>query len=335
MSDRPSSLHGIPLASASALFLGLSPIFGKQAILAGMSPLAVVAVRTAGAAGLLVLIMALFQRRFLYIYPLGFVGCMIAGGLNGIGSLLYYSALGRIDASLGQLLYSLYPVFVAVVLYLDGHRYSPRTMLRLALSVPAVLLLSWAPAGHVDFLGVGLMLGASLLYAIHIPINQRVLYEAPAPTVTLYTLLAMTLSVVLALVVFDPGAAPASAEALGPILGLTAVTFLSRMTLFAGVKRIGGLETSLIGLGELLVTLLLAWWWLNESLMPQQWIGALLLAGILLMAVRGPSDGSTGIPGRGWLHWLLPPSSAEAARQALLSEASLPPTHSSDENEVA
>jgi drug/metabolite transporter (DMT)-like permease len=260
---------------------------------------------------------------------------MIAGGLNGIGSLLYYSALGRIDASLGQLLYSLYPVFVAVVLYLDGHRYSPRTMLRLALSVPAVLLLSWAPAGHVDFLGVGLMLGASLLYAIHIPINQRVLYEAPAPTVTLYTLLAMTLSVVLALVVFDPGAAPASTEALGPILGLTAVTFLSRMTLFAGVKRIGGLETSLIGLGELLVTLLLAWWWLNESLMLQQWIGALLLAGILLMAVRGPSDGSTGIPGRGWLHWLLPPSSAEAARQALLSEAALQPTHSSDENEVA
>ncbi len=320
MSERSTTPHGIPLAAASALFLGLSPVFGKQAILAGMSPLAVVAVRTAGAAGLLILIMGLFQRRFLYIYPLGFVGCMIAGGLNGIGSLLYYSALARIDASLGQLLYSLYPVFVAVLLYLDGHRYSPRTMLRLGLSVPAVLLLSWAPSGQVDVLGVGLMLGASLLYAVHIPINQRVLFEAPAPTVTLYTLLAMTLTVVLALVLFDPGASPAPVEALVPIVGLTTVTFLSRATLFAGVKRIGGLETSLIGLGELLVTLLLAGWWLGESLMPQQWIGALLLAGILLMAFRGRSDRPPGVAGRGWLHWLLPPGAAEVAQQALLSD---------------
>jgi drug/metabolite transporter (DMT)-like permease len=320
MSDRASTLHGIPLAAASALFLGLSPVFGKQAILAGMSPLAVVATRTAGAAGLLVLIMVIFQRRFFYIYPLGFVGCMIAGGLNGVGSLLYYSALGRIDASLGQLLYSLYPVFVAVLLYLDGHRYTPQTLLRLGLSVPAVLLLSWAPSGRVDLIGVGMMLGASLLYALHIPINQRVLYEAPAPTVTLYTLLAMTLTVVAALVVLDPHAAPAPAGALLPVLGLTAVTFLSRATLFAGVKRIGGLETSLIGLGELLVTLVVAGIWLNESLMSQQWIGALLLATILLMAMRRPRDPSQGTTGRGWLHWLLPPSAADVARQALLSQ---------------
>lgn len=333
MSDRSSSFHGIPLAATSALFLGLSPVFGKQAILAGMSPLAVVAARTAGAAGLLILIMTVFQRRFLYIYPLGFVGCMIAGVLNGIGSVLYYSALGRIDASLGQLLYSLYPVFVAVLLYLDGHRYSQRTMLRLALSVPAVLLLSWAPSGQVDTIGVGLMLGASLLYAVHIPINQRVLYEAPAPTVTLYTLMAMTLTVVLALVVFNPAPPPAPVGALLPILGLTAVTFLSRATLFAGVKRIGGLETSLIGLGELLVTLLLAWWWLGESLTAQQWVGALLLAAILLMAVRGRVDRRERTTGRGWLHWLLPPVSARLAEEwPSGGEAASPTVESLDED---
>jgi drug/metabolite transporter (DMT)-like permease len=330
MSDRPPSLHGIPLAAASALFLGLSPVFGKQAILAGMSPLAVVAVRTAGAAGILILIMALFQRRYFYIYPLGFMGCMIAGGLNGLGSLLYYSALGRIDASLGQLLYSLYPVFVAVLLYLDGHRYTPRTLLRLGLSLPAVLLLSWAPSGRIDVTGVGMMLGASLLYAVHIPINQRVLYEAPAPTVTLYTLLAMTFTVVLALVILDPQTAPAPVAALGPILGLTTVTFLSRAALFAGVKRIGGLETSLIGLGELLVTLLVAGWWLKESLLIQQWIGALLLAGILLLAVRGPAIDPPRSTGRGWLHWLLPPAASELARLALAGERPEEPVRQPD-----
>ncbi len=265
MTDLQSTPRGLSLAAASAVFLGLAPIFGKQAILAGMSPLAVVAIRTAGAAGVLAIFLVAFRRRLLTIYPLGLVGCMIAGGLNGIGSILYYSALGRLDASLGQLLYSLYPMFVAFLLYMDGLRYTPRTLLRLGLSVPAVLLLSWSPAEQVDRIGVAMMLGASLLYAVHIPINQRVLYEAPAPTVTLYTLLAMTLTVVLALVFISPHSQAASQAALLPVLALTGVTFLSRATLFAGVKHIGGLETSLIGLGELLVTLVVAGWWLGES----------------------------------------------------------------------
>jgi drug/metabolite transporter (DMT)-like permease len=319
MTEYQSTPRGLSLASASALFLGLAPIFGKQAILAGMSPLAVVAVRTAGAAGLLAVFLLVFRRRLLTIYPLGLVGCMLAGLLNGIGSILYYSALARLDASLGQLLYSLYPVFVACLLYLDGQRYTGRTLFRLALSLPAVVLLLWTPAGALDRVGVAMMLGASLLYAVHIPVNQRVLYEAPAPTVTLYTLLAMTLTVTVAWGVLTPAVIPTSNAALVPVLALTAVTFLSRASLFAGVKHIGGLENSLIGLGELLVTLVVAGWWLGESLTALQWAGAALLAGVLLLALRDRRPRSPHARvGRGWLHWLLPPTAAGFTAAALM-----------------
>ncbi len=51
-----------------------------------------------------------------------------------------------------------------------------------------------------------------------------------------------------------------------PVLGLTLVTFLSRLTLFMGVKHLGGMQTALLGLGELLVTLVFAHWMLGESL---------------------------------------------------------------------
>src|SRR4030067_1045501 len=110
---------GIYAALASAFFMGMAPVLGKQAILLGLSPLAVVAVRTILAAIFLLSVMLLFYRQFLFIYPAGLLGCLMAGWINGLGSLFYYSALARIDAGLGHLLYSFYPLFLVLWLSLD------------------------------------------------------------------------------------------------------------------------------------------------------------------------------------------------------------------------
>lgn len=299
---------GISLAATSAVMIGLTPVFGKQAIQAGLPPLAVVAARTTGAALLILLLVLVVNRRYLYIYPVGLGGCFLAGSINGIGSLLFYSSLARIDASLAQLLFSFYPIFVALVLYFDGLRYRPVTLLRLGLSLPAVYLLLQASTQNIDWLGVSFALCAGLLYALHIPINQRVLYEVPAPTVTLYTLLAMTAVVVPAYLLLSPHVpiSAVSSAAWTPLLSLTVATFLSRITLFAGVKSIGGLQTALIGLSELLVTVALGILWLGETLTTAQWIGAGLL--FCLLTLAGFEEPITHQPrGHGWLHWLLPP----------------------------
>ncbi|NIS82862.1 MAG: EamA family transporter [Anaerolineales bacterium] len=297
--------RGVPAAVASAISLGLCPIFGKQAINAGMLSLAVVASRTVAAAALLFLAVLLFRRRYLYIYPIGLVGCLVAGAVNGIGSLFFYAGLARVDASLGQLLYSLYPVFVAVLLYLDGLRHTKITFLSLALCLPAVFLLTQASTTHIDIQGVVYMLTAGFLYAVHIPINQRVLYEAPAPTVTLYTLFAMTIIVVPAQFIFSTGLPVIPSPAVVPLVGLTLVTFLSRVMLFTGVKSIGGMRTSLLGLAELLITVGLAHLWLGESLATSQWVGAsLLFLALVLAGLDRPSPPP--IHRRGWLGWLRP-----------------------------
>lgn len=301
--NRDARARGISIAAASAIFLGLTPIFGKQAILSGSPALAVVAIRTLGAALILVIGMAIFRRQYFYIYPLGFLGCLLAGILNGVGSLLFYLALARLEAGLAQLLYSLYPLFVAILLYADGLRYTRITFLRLGLSIAALVLLSSAAVESVDPLGIVLMLGASFLYALHIPINQRVLYEAPAPTVTLYTMLAMT-AIVLPVYALFQAPAPIPEASFLPLALLTIVTILSRVTLFAGVKSIGGLDAALIGVLEIFVTLLLAHILLGESLSPGQWLGAGLLILSLLLARPDKQPDSRG---RGWLHWLLPP----------------------------
>jgi drug/metabolite transporter (DMT)-like permease len=296
---------GIQAAFSSAVFLGLAPVFGRQAILMGLSPLAVAALRTILAALLLFVVMAIFRRRYLYIYPAGLLGCMLAGGINGLGSLLFYGSLARIDASVGQLLNSTYPLFVAFWFALDYQPPSRITIFRLFLTLPAIYLLTQAGQGKLDIIGVVMMLGAAAMYALHLPINQRVLYDMPSPTVTLYTLLSMSAVVVPIFLLFGTPETiqGAKIEAWWPLFGLTIATFLSRLTLFLGVKHLGGMQTAIIGLGELLVTFLVAFLWLGERLSPEQWLGALLLAvSILLIGLdkTPPPQRRSG----GWLRWL-------------------------------
>ncbi len=300
------SATGTLAALSSSIFLGLTPIFGKRAILAGAPPLGVVAWRTVIATVLLFLLIRWRYPQLLHIYPLGLVGCLLAGFLNGVGSLFYYSALGRIDASLGQLLYSLYPLFVALLSWLDHLRPSKLTWIRIGLALPAVYLLTRTGNAHPDLIGMGMMLIAAFLYALHLPINQRVLYDVPAPTVTLFTLGAMSAVVTPAYLLAHTHPLPLTSEAVSPILALALVTFLSRLTLFLGVKHIGGVQTALIGLAEILVTVALGHWWLHEHLTPAQWLGALLL--MLSLFLKGfERSQPPRRPRGGWLSWIRPP----------------------------
>jgi drug/metabolite transporter (DMT)-like permease len=298
---------GIIAALTSAFFLGMAPVFGVRAMMLGMPPLAVVAIRTLLAALLLFLIIAVFKRQYLYIYPAGLLGCLLAGWINGLGSLFYYSALGRLGAGVGQLLYSLYPLFVAFWLFLDHQTPSRLTIFRIGLAIPAVILLVQTGNDTIDIIGVIQMLIGSALYALHLPINQRVLYDMPPPTVTLYTLLAMS-AITLPVLFFGDTSKIFSAPAgWWPLLGLTAVTFLSRLTLFMGVKSIGGMQTAILGLSELLVTMVFAQFWLGERLTPIQWIGAiLLLISLSLIGLEKPPQAPSR-PG-GLLSWLSHPS---------------------------
>jgi drug/metabolite transporter (DMT)-like permease len=181
------------------------------------------------------------------------------------------------------------------------------TFFRIGLATIAVLLLTNTPQQPADVIGVAMMLGAAILYAMHLPINQRVLYEVPAPTVALYTLLAMSAVVVPVYLIFDR-AWPAANPPWLPVYGLTFVTIFSRIALFLGVKKIGGMQTALLGLAELLIAILFSHIWLGESLSAIQWIGALAL-GISLTLVMYEKPTPPPVGGRtGWLSWIRAPS---------------------------
>jgi drug/metabolite transporter (DMT)-like permease len=296
--------RGVTASLLSAVVLGLSPIFAKQAYQAGVPWLSVVALRTVAAAACLWLLLFLFARRYLYIYPVGIVVCAAAGIVNGLGSLLYYGGLHRLDASLAQLLYTLYPIFMTLYYRLDGRPVSGFTLLRLCLGLGAAVLITQVGSHTTfDWVGALMMLGSSALYALSLFINGHVLYEMPSPTVTVYTLMAMALTVSLAYLIMGLPPLPATGAGWQGVLLLTGATMLSRLLLFAGVKHLGSLQAALLSLGESLVAVLAALVVLGEKLTTIQWLGAALLA---LSIVLVQAEKTIGAPPRPkpWLQWL-------------------------------
>ncbi len=283
--------NGIRAALLSALVLGTTPILGKVAYASGMNPYSLTAVRTLIAAGALWLFYLSIKknRKFIYIYPAGILISAAAGALNGLSSLLYYNGLTLIDAGVGQMLYSLYPLFVVIIRRLDGQRVSNWTKVRLVMALTAVVLIVSPKGGNIDWLGAALMLGAGLTYAMHLAVSQRVLYEMPAPTVALYVLTSMTVVVCTAYVLHGPSAIPLTG--LPPTLMLAGITVASRLLMFLGVKQLGSVQTALLGVTEILVTLILSIIILNEQMVARQWIGAAILISSLLLILFEPGMG--------------------------------------------
>lgn len=287
MMQRPHA-RGILAAFMTPLFLGMAPIFGKLAINAGADSFTVAAWRTVISVVFLWVVYLLFFRRFIFIYPAGLLGCVVVGTVNGIGSLFYYGGLGLLDASLSQLLNGMYLIFVVLLSRMGGERLDNRLKLRVLLAVMALIVLTGFGSKPVNWLGVGLMLANALMFAGTVILSQYVLYEMPAPTVTLYTLTTMALLVTMVWVAVGKPMTTAVIQAtLPPIIILGLTTAFSRLSLFAGVKFLGSLQTAILALTEIGVALALAFFVLGDRLTPPQVAGVgILVVSILMIRPR-------------------------------------------------
>ena len=272
---------------ASTALSGFAPILGKLAYRAGVTPFTLVALRTGLAAGLLWAFYLLVWRRYIRIPRQLLPWCIGMGATNGFGSLLYYSGLSRMDASLAHLLYALYPFWVFIFLSAAGHLVSRLAIVRLALAMLSVVLLTWPSAGTVDLLGVTLMLGAGALFGWHLVLGQWSLADVDSRTVTLYSLTTMAVVVGVAWLFQPRPIAPITAEGWTAIVLLAIFpTALARLLVFAGLKHLGGSQTALLSIGEVLVAVTAAFLLLGESFTVQQWAGAALFAVSILLIGR-------------------------------------------------
>jgi drug/metabolite transporter (DMT)-like permease len=278
---------GVSATLLSTVFLGWAPIFGKLAYNAGVTPNTLVAGRTILAAALLWLFYLACWRRYILITRHELAGCVAAGLANGIGSLFYYAALARIDASLVTVIDRASLLWVVMFLAASGQPLSRFTVMSIVLAGCGVGLLTQAREGvTVDALGIMFMLVSSATYGWHLVLGQWVIADTPPPSVALYVVTTMAVVVGVARVISLEPLEPISTGGWQAMIALGAVTALSRLFMFVGLGRLGGIQTALLGLSEPFVTLLLAFVRLGERLTFWQWVGGALLIVAGLLARR-------------------------------------------------
>jgi drug/metabolite transporter (DMT)-like permease len=277
---------GVLSTVLSSFFLSWAPILGKMAYAGGATPFTVVSFRTAAAALLLWLAFAILWRRQIRIGWRDLIGCLGVGAVNGFGSLLYYSSLSRLDASQAALLNTLYPLWVVLFLFAAGQPLTRLTLVRLGLSMVGTYLLARAGPGELDWLGVTLMIASAATYGWHLVLGQWVLADVPSRKATLYIVTTMACVVGLARALQTQPLEPVTVAGWRAIFALGLTTALSRLAMFAGLEQLGGIETALTSLLELLVSLFLAFLLLGERLTVGQWLGGLLLVTSLALMTR-------------------------------------------------
>jgi len=281
-SKAQKGLSGLSSGLLASFLLGWAPILGKFAYRAKVDPMTLAALRTAVAALFLWIIYLIFWRKRIAIGWSAILNCLLVGIINGIGSLFYYSGLNRLDASRASLLGALYPVWAVIFLIASGQTIRRMTLGRLFISLCGAVLVTspWLMSTLTDYLGVMLMLAYAGLTGWYLVMGQWVLADVPSRSGTLYILTGMAATVAIARVVSQGAVvAPVSTSGWTAIVALGLTTAFSRLAMFFSLEKLGGVQTAIISLMELAVSLTLAFVFLGDRLAWYQWLGAILLLG--------------------------------------------------------
>jgi len=286
-SARRTGWFGWTMALLSTAAFSIAPPAGKAAIILGMDPTTLIALRLAITAALLGMTIAALSPQRLRIDRRGAWVCIASGLANGVGMLMFFTSLTRMHASIASMIFSLSPLVALTLLALRGEKFTYRNLIRLALGVGGVYLLI-GPVGQVDWLGMFLAFGAVVTAPLQLLLMQWYLQDADPMTVTFYSV--VTMAIVAAGWWLWQGAEWHDPGWQGWLLvGAMAVvsTYLSRLALFVAVLGIGGGQVSLLAPLETLLTVIWSVLFLSERLTARQWVGGgLILISALLVARR-------------------------------------------------
>ena len=273
---------GILLVAASAAGFGTLAIFGRYAYADGMDALTISFLRFSLAAVLMFGLLIVRRERL----PHGpvLLRLVLMGALAYVAaSYAYLTALQYASAGLVAVLLYLYPIFVALLAVLVLHEpINAVKWLALGLALGGTVLAVGPLRGQA--LGMLLAVGGAVIYAIYIIVGKEAMRQV-SPVQSSAVIFA-TAGVCNGVLMLTAGPHfPATANGWAAIGGMVVIaSVLPAMAFLGGLKRIGPTNAAMLSTLEPVVTILLAAWWLHETLTPFTLLGGgLILAAVLLL----------------------------------------------------
>jgi drug/metabolite transporter (DMT)-like permease len=286
----PSALGWLMAVTATVCYSFATPT-ARSAIRAGFDPNALLFGRMVLAVALMLVTILATDRRLLRVPARGLNISLGAGFVNGIGMLLYFWGLTRLEASMAAMIISTSPLMVLSILYFGGEKLTYRHLVRLGLALAGVYLLV-GPGGSVDMVGILLVLAAMFAFAWQVVLIQWYLHAYDARPIAFYQMLAMT--VVIAGWWLSHGAVwtPPTAAGWSAIVVLAVFsTYIARLLMFNAVPRIGGGQMAMLSPLETFLSVIWSILFLGEHLTALQWLGGLLVMVSAALAIQRLSLG--------------------------------------------
>lgn len=296
VSSSRQRLAGVLFALVAAIGFSAKAVLVKLAYIEGVGPVTLLALRMAFSLPFFLLAawvanrhqrhQAMTPRDWWAVVIFGFTGYYLASFLDFLG-------LQYISAGLERLILFLYPTMVVVISAIwFRHRISKRILAALVLSY---LGIAFAYMHDMQVQEQGLLLGSALVFAS--ALAYAIYLIGAGHTIarigsTRFTAYAMTVACVAAFLQFLLTQPFSDLEQSSRVYWLSMgmalfSTVLPAFILAAAIRRIGSMQTSVIGSIGPVSTIYLAYVFLGEAMSAMQIMGSLLvLAGVLMISLK-------------------------------------------------
>jgi drug/metabolite transporter (DMT)-like permease len=288
-------LVGGSFVALAALLFGAVVILGKVLAERDVSVPAMLSVRFALAGSLLAGVLAFSGM------PLGAargerLRLVLLGGLGyAAESALFFFALRYGTAAAVTLLFFTYPVWVTVLSAVTGMGLPGKLVVGSLVMTVAGASLVVASAGGLDVTlpGVVLAFASAVSFSLYLVGAERTVRNTSSPAAAMWVSLSAAAGLAVYAVLAGQARAPSGAGEWIPVLGMGTLTAGAFFCLFAGLRRIGAVRTSIVASLEPVTTALLALVFLGEPLRVGVVAGgALILAAAITASVarRGVAE---------------------------------------------
>jgi len=268
----------------SAIAFGAIPVFARAAYDAGSDPISVLFFRFSIASIIMIPFIAVQKIPF----PRGrfLLGLMLMGGIGYVGqSFCYFTALTMASAGLVAILLYLYP---AIVVILSSLLFKERIT---GLKVSALILaltgtvLTIGLGGGGSLLGIALAMTAPFIYSAYILAGSKITKEVEILSSS--TVVMISASFVFGAFIAVKGLnMPQTLVGWGGILAIALIsTVIAIIAFFAGLKRVGPTNASMLSTFEPVTTVVLAAIVFGEEIGFMRVVGGfLILMAVILLA---------------------------------------------------
>lgn len=222
--------------------------------------------------------------------PAQILKLMALGIFYAGAALSAFFGLQYIPASIFGIIFYTYPAIVALIAVFLGQRLAWAAWGALAITLVGVVLTvpDLAVTGTNPILGIGFAISNALFISVYFTLIPKVMKKTSSVLRgSAYVVTGTLLTMLLALPFFG-FRFPPNLETWLLVLGLSTIsTALPIAVINMGISKVGAAQASIISTFEPVLTMVLALIFLNEIILPMQWLGAaLIIAGVIFLETR-------------------------------------------------